>query len=207
MASGTGPPTEYDDADEAALEAAIERAWSNYQGGGDGGGGGDLGPRTPTRMTVSARVEWSGREDRARGGQRTVRLDRLDLSAVKTALAAVRAARARERSTGLLKSYRARTVGVQARQLSGTRAGRAALLAMATPRTVAAWTSGARSPSKANQARIQQAYAEAAARHLSAARAEAAAARHALAEAVNAAVRDRYNTEVRFRDIGRISFE
>lgn len=200
--SNTGEPTEYDAADEAALEAAADDAWAAYDGAGGGG--------TPSTIRVTAQVEWSGVVDRARGGVRTTRLDGLNLAPVREALGRARRTGGAAREARPASSYRAKGWHAQLSALLASKRGpalsdRAGLNPSA--RTVTAWLSTEREPSKENQRKIAEAYEGLRTYRVDAANKEHAAARHELAQALNAAIRDRYGAEVRLRDISSFRVE
>ncbi|MBN9757854.1 hypothetical protein Ae406Ps2_6349c [Pseudonocardia sp. Ae406_Ps2] len=192
----TGPATDYTDAEEAALEAAAERAWEEYQAGEE---------QMPERMTVyGARVEWAGVET----PRAAVRLDRLDLDRVGAALSAVKQANARA-AQGEATSYTATGWHSQLRALTGTARGseladRAGL--NPSGRTLRAWLAEDRPPNAANQRAIAEAYSGLRTYGRDHAQADARDARHDAVEAINDAVRERYGADVRFRDVDRIEF-
>lgn len=194
--TNTGDPTEYTPDDEHELITAIDEGWEEFE--------------APTKMTVSAVVEWSGSTNRAHGGYRTVRLDGLDLGPVQAALGEARAAGQAAANARASGSYTAQ--GWHAQISALTRHGRGSDLADGaglnpTARTLSAWLSQSREPSRANRERIAQAYAGLRTTGIESARSRQREANHNAAQAVNAAVRDRYGAEVRFTDIRGIEFE
>ncbi|WP_226361010.1 hypothetical protein [Pseudonocardia sp. ICBG1142] len=192
----TGPATDYTDTEEAALEAAAERAWEEYQAGEE---------QMPERMTVyGARVEWAGVET----PRAAVRLDRLDLDRVGAALSSMKQANARA-AQGEATSYTATGWHAQLRALTGTARGseladRAGL--NPTARTLRAWLAEDRPPNAANRRAIAEAYSGLRTYGRDQAQDEARAARHQVVEELNSAIRDRYGADVRFRNFGRIEF-
>lgn len=194
--SDTGEPTEYGDDDAAALEAAADEAWANYDASGGGG--------EPTKMTVSAQVEWSGVVDRARGGHRTTRLDNLETAPVRKALSQARAANARAETATPATSYRAKGWHAQLRELTGSKYGStAADKAGLNPsgRAVKEWLSESRNPSKANQEKISEAYNALRNRRVEEATERAKKANGVVAEILSTVFRSRYGAEIRLRDI------
>lgn len=194
----TGDPTPYTPEDEAELVGAADEGWEEFETG------------TPTRMTVTAEVEWSGSRNKAHNGMRTVRLDDLDLGRVKPALdnarrAAERASTAREATSYTATSWHAQLRGLVSTSRGSELADRAGL--NPTARTMSAWLAEDRNPSPANRAAIARAYEGLSTYGVEAARAQARETRHAAAEALNGAVRDRYGTEVRFFDVRSVEFE
>ena len=217
--AATGPPTEYDAHDEGVIEAALDRAFQQYEGGdgyeepgagddmGRGGGGGGL---TPTNIRITARIEWAGVEQRSNNGVRSTRLEGLELGPVRDALARAREATQRVYETPPATSHRAQGWHAQLRELTESARGSAAADRAGlgpTSRTLMAWLSESREPNRANQERIREAYAELRNWNLNAARAEARQARHELAQRLSAAIADQYGSEVRLRDISRLTLE
>lgn len=203
--SDTGDPTPYDDADEAALEAAIDAAWYDYDGGDQLGAGGE-----PTRVTGRAQIEWSGSVDRANGGVRNVNFGNLKLGPVRKALKESRAARQAVRDARPSSSRAAKGWHAQLRELTSTKYGstaadRAGLNPSA--RTLRNWLSEANAPSKANQQRIGEAYAALRNRQVDQATDRAVTARHNLAQTVSHSFRQEFNVEIRLRDIERLDLE
>lgn len=193
----TGPATDYTETEETTLETVLKRAWKEYQAKG----------QKPERMTVyGARVEWAGVET----PRAAVRLDRLALGRVGVALSATEQAQANARAArGEATSYTATGWHAQLRALTGTARGseladRAGLNPSA--RTLRAWLAEDRPPNPANRRAIAEAYSGLRTYNRDHAQVAARAARHDTVEAINAAVRDRYGADVRFRDIGRIEF-
>jgi hypothetical protein len=198
--TSTGDPTEYTDVDEIELAAAVDEGWDEFEAGQD----------LPTRMTVTAEVEWSGSRNKAHNGMRTVRLDDLDLSRVAAARATARAAEDRAARARESTTYRAQSWHAQLRALTGTPRGseladRAGL--NPTARTLSAWLSESRAPSAANRRAIAEAYEGLRTARVEAASAAAGQARHDVTEAITDAVRDRYGAEVRFFDVRNIEFD
>lgn len=200
--SDTGDPTEYDDADTAALEAAADDAWAEYESSGGGG--------QPTKLRVSAQVEWNGVTDRARGGHRTTTLDNLNTAPVKRAVESARAANRRAETAAPATSYRAKGWHAQLRELTGSKYGSTASdKAGLSPsaRTVKEWLSESRAPSKANQEKISDAYNALRNRRVEEAGERAKRANGVLADVLNSVFRERYGAEIRLRDISGMEFE
>ena len=200
--STSGDPTEYDARDEANVYHAVDHAYSEYRGEG-----------APSKMQVTARVEWSGSVDRARGGMRKVRLDNLSptkMRAVKAAMRREQHAQERARTARPSTSYTATGWRAQLNALLTDKRGealsdRAGL--SPTARTLKAWISDERAPSRANQERIAQAYGGMRTWRVDQAKADASSARGATARALTDALRDRYGAEVRLRDIVRLTLD
>lgn len=190
--SGDSEP--YTDSEEGQIEAALDRAELGYVGA------------APTRMTVCAQIEWAGTFS-GRDGYRRTTLDGLDLSPVQGALAAVRAARQRAERAG--SSLTATGWLSQFRYLASTPAGYRALTdagLSASIRTQTAWLTGDHAASKANRSRIAEAYSTQREAIRDRAADVAQKATHAVAEALTAALRERYGSEIRFRDITELEF-
>lgn len=195
---GTGTSTDYSGADEAMLEAAVEQAWANY---GDG---------TPTRIRVSAQVEWSGVIDKGRGGHRTTTLDGLQTGALKKAVQAAQKAAQKAGEARPAASMKAKGWHAQLRALTEHRHGSAAADKAGlgpTARTLQEWLSESRSPSKANQGRITEAYDRLRNWGVDQAGDARSAAQHRVAEALNDAIKERYGADVRLRDITGFEFQ
>lgn len=190
----SGDSDSYTDSEEGQIEAALDRAELGYGGA------------TPTRMTVFAQIEWAGTFS-GRDGYRRTTLDGLDLSPVRGALAASRAARQRaERAGG---SLTATGWLAQFRQLVSTSAGYRALAdagLSASVRTQTAWLTGDHAASRANRSRIAEAYSaqQEAIRDRAADVAQSTV--HTVSEALTAALRERYGSEIRLRDITELEF-
>ena len=200
--STSGDPTEYDAYDESNVYRAIDHAYSEYGSSG-----------TPSKMQVTAQVEWSGSIDRARGGMRKVRLDNLDpgkMRALKAAVRREREAQARVKAATPSASYSAQGWRAQLNALLTDRRGeavsdRAGL--SPTARTLRAWLSDERAPSRANQERIAQAYGGLRTWRVDQARSDAQTAQGATAKALTDALRDRYGAEIRLRSIVRLTLD
>lgn len=210
--SGSGPSTDYDAHDEGVIEAALDRAWQEYESGygdeADGGAGG--GGPVPSGITVTARVEWAGVTDRARGGVRTTRLDRLQLDQAREALSRARDATRRAAEARPVESYRARGWHAQLRELTESARGSAAADRAGlspTARTMLGWLSETQTPNRTNRARIEEAYNALRTSRIDSARQEARQARHELAQSLSDALGQRYGSEIRLRDISAIRLE
>lgn len=200
--SDTGDPTDYDDADTAAMEAAADDAWADYESSGGSG--------SPSKMKVSAQVEWNGVTDRARGGHRTTTLVGLEGAPIGKAVERARAANQRAESAGPSTSYRAKGWHAQISALTGSKHGSAAAdRAGLNPsaRTVREWLSETRAPSKANQEKIAEAYNALRNRRAETVTERAKSANRSLADTISSVIRGAYNSEVRLRDITRLEFE
>lgn len=222
----TDPPTEYSAHDEGVIEAALDRAWQEYEseygddsggfGEGDGGnmtgdepeeGGGGGGP---SGITVTARIEWAGDTARANGGSRTTRLDRLQLGRVREALSETRDATRRATQARPAESYRAQGWHAQLRELTESARGSAAADRAGlspTARTLTAWLSEDRTPTRANRDRIEEAYNSLRTTRVDNARQTARDARHNLSQALSDALGERYGSEIRLRDISNLRLE
>jgi hypothetical protein len=191
--TSTGEPTEYDLADEGAIESALDQAWQDYPGDG-----------TPTAMRITAQVEWSGVTDRANGGVRTTRLDGLALAPVKVALDKARAAAQKADTARPATSYTAKSWHAQLRVLTGSSRGSAAADKVGlsvTQRTLLGWLAETNDPSAANRAKIAEAYDKLRTWNVDEARTAAQKANHEVAQELSKAMRDRYGAEIRLRDI------
>ena len=195
--SDSDEPTEYDTTEEGIIESILDRAMNGYT--------------APSRIQVTARIEWAGIEQRSNGGVRTTTLTNLDLTGVRDALNQARAAREQAEQATPYRSYDAKGWHAQIRALaeSGHRGDDAVDRAglNVSERTLLAWLSESRAPSKANQDRIAQAYDNLRNREVNAARDVHRGTQHEVAEKLNAAIQQRYGAEVRFRDIQRFTLE
>lgn len=194
--TSTGDPTAYTEDDESGLIDAVDEGWDEFE--------------NPTKMTVSAVVEWSGSTNRAHGGHRTVRLDGLELGGVQAALGDARAAGQAARDARTSSSYTAQgwhaQVNALAKHSRGSEmADRAGL--DVSGRTLRAWLAEDRAPSRANRERIADAYAALATAPVDAAHTRRRQANHRASEAISDAVRDRYGADVRFTDVRSVEFD
>lgn len=186
----SGEGEEYTDDDVNDLYDAIDEAWGDRDGKGDTNGS----------MTVEAKIEWAGEyANNGHGGTRSVNLAGVNTVPVVAALKQAR--KLEERALrGPLRSYDAKSANAQFRQLERTPAGRAALIAAgvsATARTQLAWITGDRTPTRANQERIREAYDNA--RNPGRGVMDA---RRAVADALTQSIKDLPgDSTVRFRDI------
>jgi hypothetical protein len=184
--TGDGDP--YSDAEEAALCDAIEAAMADDYDDQPG--------PTSAEIQVTAEIEWAGTIDRS--GVRSTSLDDVNLRPVIEAVQRLKAAEGRDR--GPLRSYRAKGWQAQLRQLGRVRRGPAAMaVAALTPsrETMRRWASGQQKPSRANREKIGRAYDEL----RNPGRQPITQARHEVAEKFTEALRDRYGSNVRLRDI------
>lgn len=224
----TGQPTEYSDHDEAALEAAIDDAWADYEGelaglepsgpaapggtpaGPSGGGLGDGGSRVerrrPGRLRVTADIEWAGTMNAT--PRRTTTLAGLDLAALAPFVNEARKAREKASDAQPLRSYRAKGWHAQLRALTATQRGQhAAMLAGLAPtrRTLTNWLTEDTAPRKRDRERIARAYESLRERPVTEARTSQQQANHELAQKLNAVVSDTYGADVRF--LGDVDIE
>lgn len=195
--SGDGDDYTPDEVDE--VYDALSEAFAGHAAGGPGGG------EITGAITATAKVEWAGEyANNGRDGQRTVHLNPVNLTAVRDA---VNKAQRLEglAGRGPLRSYKARGWQAQLKQLSGTKRGREALQAAGwspSRETLRRYNHGTQAPSKANRARITDAYDSA--RNPGRGWAEA---RREAADALTAALRQEYGSNVRFRDIADLRIE
>lgn len=196
--SDTGDPTEYSDGDAAAIEAAVDQAWAEYEAAAAPG-------EEPTGIRVSARIEWNGSTNRSNNGHRTTTLVNLNLAPVKKALDHARETSQRARQARPAASYRAKGWHAQIRALTESKRGSAAADRAGlepSSRTLQRWLSGDVTPSKANQAKITEAYGALGTWRVDTAKSAAKAARRALADTLSRQLRNGYpGTEIRFFDI------
>lgn len=208
--STTGDPTRYTDADEAAIEAAIDQAWQQYEAAAAAE---EAEGEMPSNMRVSAQIEWAGVLDRARDGHRTTRLDGLDrtlMKEVKKALDRARQASQRTEQARPATSYRAKGWQAQLRQLNRVQRGAiAAERAGLSPsqRTMREWTTGRRTPNKQNRELIAKAYDELRNWRVNTTREAATAANKDVADRLTDTLRERYGAEIRLRNITQLDLE
>mgnify|MGYP001087578933 CR=1 FL=1 len=209
--SETGDGEPYTSADEAAIEAAIDDAWAEYES--ELGPGVDLEPGDgPATLTVSAKVEWGGSVQSSNNGDRTVRLDLGSdrTAALRPHIDAARKAKERAENARPAESRKAKGWHAQLRELTGTPRGsvladRAGL--NPSERTLRSWLAEDRPPSKANQEKIAAAYDGLRTWNVDRAQEGARAANHRLVNALTDQIRDRFGATVRFRDIRGMSFD
>ncbi len=199
--SNTGSGDDYTDHDAAMLEAALEQAWQEYD---------DLGPgAAPTHVDVRARIEWAGVEQ-GPGGIRSTTLGPVDLDPVKAQLDAARKAAGKAASAAPASSYTAKGYRAQLAALVSTPRG-SALADRAglnpTARTVTNWLAESTTPSRANQAKIAEAYAGLRTWNADSARQSATSARRTLADALTRSLSGKYGATIRLRDIQRLTLE
>lgn len=203
----SGPSDEYSDTDEAALEEALWAAWLAYLEDDPVFGPNDDPedyPVTdgPTRLTVTAEVEWAGTKMARDGGVRTVRLDGLEMDRVLRALQHAHKDTAAVASAGA--TLRAKGWEAQLSRLVKDRRGRAATDhagLTVTRDTLLKWLSGQRDPSPANQRKIAEAYGHIRQSIIDDARTKAERSRHLLANEVSASLERRYGSQIRLRRI------
>jgi hypothetical protein len=147
-------PDEVDDVYDALGEALEEYA---SRGGAGATGGADM----TVQVKTTARVEWSGEyANNGRNGVRTTKLEPMNLAPVRDA---VRKAQRLEALAGRgpLRTYKAKGWQAQLKQLQGTKRGQEALRAAGwnpSRETLRRYGKGTQAPSKANRARIAEAY-------------------------------------------------
>lgn len=154
--SGEGEDYSDDEIDE--LFDAIQDAIDEYDSeDGTGAGGEDM----DVQITTTARIEWAGEyANNGRNGTRTTTMAAMNLAPVRDA---VRRAQKLEglAARGPLRSYRAKGWHAQLRHLQGTKRGREALEAAGwnpSRETQRRYGRGTQAPSKANRAKITEAY-------------------------------------------------
>lgn len=198
--STTSDPTEYDSTEEGIIESVLDRAMNEYTRGGG----------APSRIRVTARIEWGGVEQTSNGGVRSTTLDGLDLSGVQAQLQQSREAREQAEQTRPYTSYDAKGWQAQISELTRNSHGddaadRAGLTV--SRRTLVGWLSGDQEPSKANQQRISEAYDHLRNREVHAAQDTHKNTQHEVAKMLNQAIRQRYGADVRIRDVQDLTFE
>lgn len=201
----TGNPTTYDDAETAALEAAAEQAWADYEASEHAEEG-----REPTTMNISAQIEWSSSVDLANNGHRSTRLYGMELDQFRQATERAREARERAEAARPATSYKAKRWQAQLRQINRVKRGQtAAERAGLTPsaRTMREWSTGRRQPSKENRERIARAYDELRMWRVNTARDAATRANREVADRLSDAFRDSQQAEIRIRNITRMDLE
>lgn len=195
--SDTGDPTDYSDGDAAAIEAAVDQAWAEYEAAAAG--------EEPTGIRVSARIEWNGSTNRSNNGHRTTTLVNVNLAPVKKVLDRARETSQRAKQARPATSYRAKGWHAQIRALTDSKRGSvAADRAGLDPssRTLQRWLSGDVTPSRVNQAKIAEAYGALGTWRVDTTKSAAKAAQRALADTLSRQLRDAYpGTEIRFFDI------
>ncbi|NEE38375.1 hypothetical protein G3M53_74885 [Streptomyces sp. SID7982] len=181
---------------------AIEAAYANWGTGGE-----------PSRINVRAKVEWAGVYQPGNSGVRRVRIEGLKtekMRAVREAAGKARKLSGKARTAKPSGSYRAKGWEAQFRQLFKTGKGYEAMSkagVSATKQTLDRWLKGEQAPNKANREAIGRAYEGMRGRPVTEARDAAQAAAKQAAEALTEAMRDRYGSNVRFRDIESFDFE
>lgn len=196
--SGEGDDYTADEVDE--LYDELYDAFAEYAGRhGEGG-------QVNAVMTVTARVEWAGEySNNNRNGERTVKLDRLNLTAVRDAVN--KAAKLEGLAMrGPLRSYKAKGWEAQLKQLQGTKRGQEALREAGfnpSRETLRRYGRGEQAPGKPNRAKIADAYD--AARNPGRGWAEA---KREAANALTETLRQHYGGyPVRFRDITEMGLD
>jgi hypothetical protein len=220
----SGDGEDYSDDEINDVYDAVSDAWEDHTSGGGGGGaggggagGGGGGGGTPRRgfldlftitgngsangnITVTAKVEWAGEyANNGRGGERTVKLDRVDTRPIVAALRKARVVEKRS-ARGPLRSYTAKSHEAQLRQLNGTKGGREALKNAGfnpSRETLRRWKNGSQPVGKNNQRRIAEAYEN----QRNPGRG-VMGARREVTNALTASLKARYDGQnIRFRDI------
>lgn len=190
--STTGNPTAYTPSTAQSLLTWLMAAFAAWAG--------NIG-----QMAVTADVEWAGTYNLR--PHRTTTLGPLDLAATRAAVEAARqASMAAER---VYAQRPARGWSAQIRELTRTKAGYAAADRAGlnvNQRTLLAWLADERTPSKANQARIEQAAISLQYERAAQARTRAQSAAMGAADALSAAIERRYGTEVRLFNISNLYF-
>lgn len=195
--TGAGEP--YSDTDVAALSAVLVGAFAEYGGGA-----------APTSIGVRSRLEWAGVEQQSNGGVRSTTLGRVDLAPVQELLDAARRATAKAANTVPATSYRAKGYRAQLSALVSTPRGSALSDRVglnASTRTVRNWLSETTTPSKANRAKIAEAYAGLSTSSMETAGKSAVAAQRAVADALTRSLSRKYGATIRLRDIERLTLE
>lgn len=185
----SGDPEEYSDDEVYELYRELSEAFGAY--------GGDA---ASANISVTARVEWQGEyANNGAGGMRTINFDRpVNLTAVRAAMEKAQRLEGLH-ARGSLSSYKARGWQAQLKQLTGTKRGRDALAAAGwnpSRETLRRYGHGTQAPSKANRARIADAYDSA----RNPGRGWQEAQREA-ADALSAVLKNTFNSDIRFRDI------
>ena len=187
----TGDPTEYDAGDLEEIVGTLARAFART-------------PRLPARsqVTVTAEIEWAGTLNPR--PHRTTTLPNVPLGPVRDAV--LRAASARQEAVAArpYATYTATGWHAQLAVLTSSARGIAAGDAVglsATRRTVLAWLAEDRAPSRANRAKIEQAYRYLADTPVRTAWQKYGQAARAVGDALNGALRDSQGAEIRLRDI------
>jgi hypothetical protein len=202
--TGDGDP--YTDAEEAELEAWLDRAFA-----ADDAGGGDRPGMEPHGIDVTAVIEWAGTVDATTRlgpeGMRRTRLDGLDLTGVRAASERARtAAQADYGRAYSAKGWHAQLSKLTASPRGNAAADRAGLSPSRT--TLRRWLSESQTPSRRNREAIERAYGDLRSQAASGQRSRAVAgARRQVAETLTGAVRQRYGVTVRFRDIRNLRLE
>jgi hypothetical protein len=149
---------------------------------------------------VTAKVEWAGEyANNGRGGERTVKLDRVDTRPIVAALKKARSLEVRA-ARGPLRSYTAKGHEAQLHQLTSTRRGQEALREAGfkpSRETLRRWRNGDQKVGKPNQRRINEAY-----ENMRNPGRGVMGARREVTDALTASLRARYDGQnIRFRDV------
>jgi hypothetical protein len=202
----TGTATDYDATEEAALEAAVDQAWANYESTA-----GPISEREPARLRVinTTIVEWAGSRDRKDDGRRGFVLDNLDLARLAPAMAAARAARGLAQRAHPASSHHAVGWQAQIRQLTASQRGYNAAAGAGltvSRKTLLGWLSDPDAdPTAANREKIAAAYENLRHHDVRRARTAAERANHDLAAAFNDVILDAVGAEVRL--LGSVRLE
>jgi hypothetical protein len=199
----TGEGDKYSDAEADRVADAIEAAYADWANTA----------AEPTKLNVRAKVEWAGVYQPGNNGVRGVRIEGLKpekMREVRKLAEKARKASGKVRTAKPASTYRAKGWEAQFRNLFKTRKGYEAMSkagVSATKQTLDRWLRGEQAPNKANREAIERAYADVRGRPVTEARDAAQAAAKEAAEALTEAMRDRYGSNVRFRDIQSFRFE
>lgn len=194
--SDTGKSTPYSGDDTEELAAASARATREWDA---------LGMGVPTKIAVTAEIEWSGSYNPR--AHRSTTLDGLQLGAV---LAAGRSYDDALADVGRAhRAYPAKGWYAQLRELEGTQRGRAAADAAGldvSRRTLTGWLAQTQEPSKSNREKIAEAYGSLRSQRIGLAATRVSQAAAVIETAVTAALKNRYGAEIRLRNITDLGF-
>lgn len=198
----TGAGEEYSDAEAESVAEAIEAAYEDWDD-----------TEEPSGITVRAKIEWAGVYQAGNNGMRTTRIEGLSadrMREVRKAVEKARKASGKAKAAKPSSTYKAKGWEAQFRQLFKTAKGYEALSkagVSATRQTLNRWLRGEQAPNKANQEAIGRAYADMRNRPVTEARATSATTAKDAADKLTEALRERYGSNVRFRDIRSFGFE
>ena len=150
-------------------------------------------------ITVTAKIEWAGEyANNGRDGERTVRLDSMNLTPVRDALLNARRLEGLA-ARGPLRSYTAKGWEAQLHHLNSTKRGREALRDAGwnpSRETQRRYSRGEQTPLKSNRAKLQEAYDNA----RNPGRGWVEARNNAVGQ-LTSTLREKYGSNIRFRDI------